>query len=702
MTLDEWVDLLKLAVGPAAFKQIGVAFLHEHFGRTVLYADGKGDGGVDAWIVLDPTGPTRIAAQFHAGKSEDWDVKLERDLKEFCAWRDGLDPEAPARQDFKRLCFVTAQVTDAAKVVRRQQALLDQFGVVVDVFDARHVASQALQYRGPLWRLLAAQLPGYDTTARPSYTPRDEALLAFSFFHDKPTKYRQAVAKSALATVLHRHDGACARDTLLDESARLLQLATSPRLLQRALRDLHSEGMIALDGDTVRAEAALRESTRASLALAQQEAQSLRQRCRDLLQPHVSRGKHHRAEVAARAVEAIFQDLGVLVRYPIAEQVLYAVEPTLAPASRFEREAFVRWKTAVRRIEAELGADAQGHQAIELLVKTIADDAYARRLAAAELFLQLTEHDAQEFAQGLAASSQTVLLDASVALPMLCALFDEPVASWKTSFAAHALHASLTARGARCVVPAVYLEEMAVHLLNARPYAEVIGTESDFERSRNYFVAHFCSLRSGDRLPTRTPGEFLAFLHDFGAPGLQRGLNRAEERQLAEHALRTTLSTYGIAVEPVDERPDDPPLPREPTRRDAVLLRHDRAVVRELQRWTRTDPRWLVCTADAWLRGVLNEREILAVDSVGLVDLLELVSPSATPRPLLGPLELAASLGDPERERAAAVWDTIVAIEGPRLRDRELVRRARAFRADWLGRRTDDDLSAAWTRFRDA
>jgi hypothetical protein len=701
MTLDEWVDLIKNTLGPAEFKGIGVEFLREYFGRQVLYTDGKGDGGVDAWVVLESEPRVRLAGQFHAGKSEDWDAKLERDLKELCAYRDSLDAQDPARPDFERMCFVTAQVTDAAKVVRRCQELLDAYDVAVDVFDARAVASRALQGQARLWRLLAARLPGYESTAKPSNTPRDEALLAFSFFHDKPSKYRWAVAKSAIATVLHRHDGALGREALAEQSASLLHLTETPRLIERTLRDLRSEGMVEGEGDVVRASPALIESTRAALALAGEEERKLREQCVGVIEPLVPKGRHDRSGVAKRAVNAVFADLGVLVQCPIAEQVLYAVEPSKQPGSRFEREAFVRWKAAVKRIEAELGADEQGHRALEAVVKTIAGSTFAKSLAAAELFLRLTEHDAHELTQALSASSQTVLLDTSVALPMVCALFDEPVLSWKTSLAAYELRETLRTRGTRCVVPSVYLEEMASHLLNARLFVDVVETEADLERSENFFVAHFSSLRSGARLGERTEREFLTFLADFGAPRAGGGLPWSDERRRVEDVLRKTLATYDINIEGVEERAGDPLLPREPSKRDQRLLRHDRAVARELGRWSRGGPRWLVCTADGWLRTVLNERDIVAVDGVGLVDLLELVRPGVTSRPLLAPIELATSIGDQERELAASVWDEILAIEGPALRDRELVRRAREFRTEWLTKRPDEDLSTAWKRFRD-
>jgi hypothetical protein len=696
VTPDEWVDLIKTTIGPPEFKGIGLEFLREHFSRAVLYTDGKGDGGVDAWVVLQSEPQVRLAGQFHAGKSQEWDAKLEGDLRAFCAYRDSLREDDVARQDFKRLFFVTSQVTDATYVELRTQELFDTWAVRVTVCDARAIAALALENKAGLWRLLARRVPGYDATATPTLSARDEALLAFSFFHEEPAKYRWAVAKSAIATVLHRHAGELPRAELAAQSASLLQLAETPRLIERSLRDLCSEELIEIDGDTVRAKAALLESTRASLTLASDEQKRLRARCVEVLEPLVPKGRHRRNEVATRAVGAIFDDLGLLVQSPIAEQVLYAVDPSKQPRSRYERDAFVRWKSAVLRVEQELGADEQGHRCLEAVVREIAASPFAKSLAAAELFLRLTEHDAPELTQALTASSQCVLLDSSVALPMVCALFDQPVVSWKTSLAASELHGALRSRGTRCVVPSVYLEEMAAHLLNARAFAEVIESESDLERSHNYFVAHFCSLRGG----ARTEREFTQFLGDFGAPRATT-MSWPDERRRVEHALRAILTRYGIEVERVDEGADDPKLPGEPTKRDAVLLRHDRAVVRELQRWSKAAPRWLVCTADGWLRTVLNERDIVAVDNIGLADLLELVRPDDTPRPLLSPLELASSIGEQEREQAGSVWDAIVAIEGSALRDRELVRRAREFRAAWLTGRGDLDLANAWQHFRD-
>ena len=135
---------------------------------------------------------------------------------------------------------------------------------------------------------------------------------------------------------------------------------------------------------------------------------------------------------------------------------------------------------------------------------------------------------------------------------------------------------------------------------------------------------------------------------------------------LREHFLRAvryadgkgdggrTLARYEVEVEVLDTLSKETPLRGEPSRAP-VLLRHDRAVVRALQRWAKVGPRWLVCTADGWLRALLNDLEIVALDSVGLGDLLELVKPADAARALLAP-RVARTARARRLDRRAGTW----------------------------------------------
>jgi len=539
---------------------------------------------------------------------------------------------------------------DATKFAEVRRELQRAHGISVSEppFDARAIASSAVQTKGALWGLLARRVPGYEATASPEPEARDEALAACSFFHESPAKYRQSVAKSGIVAVLRQHDGGVERAALYDHAARLLRLSRPCQLVERAVRDLEREGKLQIDAGLVRATSALTSAARGALTIATHDQDALRARCVTILEPQVPKGRHHRGEAA-------------------------------------------------RRVGQTLEVDAPIHGMLETLAREIAGDPFAKSLAAAELFMRLTEHDAHEHQQALAVSDR-VTIDTSIALPMICACYDEPVADWPTSAAALDLHALLLDRGVRCVLPSVYLEEVAAHLLNARGFADIVE-EEDLERSKNYFVAHYCSKRPLDGAG-RSRADFLAFLGDFGArPAL--GESWVDERRRAERALRDIFLRYGFVVESIDQRDDDPRLRDEPPR-DALLLQHDRAVVRTLRDWAgKSGKPWLVCTADGWLRGVFNDLEIVALDGVGLVDLLSLVRSSSTrSEPLNSPLELASMLGEQEREEAAQVWDTIVKFDAARPTDRELLRKARSFRESWLAR-PDDNVEEAWRRHRD-
>lgn len=693
MNLDEWVDLLKNVIGPGEFRPIAIEFLRNYYGGAIQYADGTGDGGVDAWVILNSEPSVRIPAQFHAGRGEPWDHKLSADVEVLRGFRERLAPDDPRRLDLSRVLFVCTQSPSALKVEELNAELQRAHGFSIQVFDARAIASSAIQTRGPLLDLLAQRLPGAGERAeRELPDARDEMLLAFAFFHTQPTKYRWEVSKSAIATILHRNPGGMPQARLLDEAATLLRLSPPQPLLARALRNLEREQKVVLDGDAVRASPTLAQRTLTTLTIAATDEDKLRRQCEAALEPLLPKGVHHRTERARRAVAAIFGDLGVLVRNSVAERALGA---------RTDAELH-RWQAIERRLANELTLDRSGvERAFGALVRVVADSPFARSLAAAELFLRITEHDADELARVLETPSPLrVVLDASIAMPMLCALYDLRASDWETSVAAHTLYGSLRGRGARLVVPSVYIEEIAAHLMKARAFAHIVETEAELERSRNFFVAHFCSTRELGE--ARSVAEFHRFLAAFGAPRAcpGPGPSQVRERRRIEHELTRILGRYGIEVADVLGRADDPELVGEPCR-EGVLLRHDRAVVRWL-----TEPEtagMLLCTADRWLQGVLSDYGVVALDSAALADLFELVRPAGTSRGLLTPLAIAQTLAEEDRVLAASVWDEIVALEDLRLADWRLIERAREFRTRWLaGQRDPSSLSTEWLAFRDA
>jgi hypothetical protein len=691
MNLDEWVALVK-TMGPGDFKLVAVQFLREFFGCAVQYADGTGDGGVDAWVALQQEPRVRRAAQFYAG-SGDWESKLSEDVETFASFRDSLPEDG--RGDFEILLFVCTQTPSATKFEMVAEGLRQKHKVVARLLDARAIASLALQNRTRLLDLLAERLPGWRVGGGNEPSALEETLAAFSFFHSSPSKYRWAVAKSGLTTVLHRK-GNTSREELLRETSLLLGLREDSTLPAHALRNLASEGLVSVDETSgkVHASEDLVSRTSTTLKIAQNEEQALRDRCAADLALLFPKGSHERDRRAQAIVDSVVGDLGALVRGAVVQRALRAADAADA-ATKQDASTRKRLHTIEQRLS--LGP-YEGKRALEVLIAAAAQDPFARRLAAAEVFVRFTEHDAGELERALDRTSLRIMLDASIAMPVLCACYDRIATTWPVSIAAHALYGALKSRQATIVVPSVYLEEMASHLLKAQSYATVIATNAELERSENYFVAHYCSTRDASE---RDEEEFRGFLEAFGATSFTSS-EFPFARARAEREIAKVMARYAIDVAEIPPR-DDQPLRDEPPRAD-VLLRHDRAVIRGLQ-GDRAET--IVCTADTWLQSTLMERGITALDSSSLADLLELVRPTGTERSLVSPLSLARSLSEEAMSEAARVWDAIVEIEGERL-DWKLIERAKKFRDEWLNARrtivaSDNStraLQEAWARFR--
>jgi hypothetical protein len=693
------------AIGPDSFKAVACAYLRERFARPVQFVDGTGDGGVDAWIVKSDDPLVRHAAQFYAGDRNGWQSKLGNDVTKVANFRSSIQSDVTRQLDFARFFFVCALEPSATAFINYADDVFDKHGIRIELCDARMIASQALQNRrGPLFALIAGQLHGASGAYSgygPALSAREKALLSFAVFDERTKHVRRAVAKDAVMAAASTHHDGCLRTTLESEACRLLALSSPSRLVTHAVRDLLSEGQLSAEESDeqrihVKDEALL--SWKTATAVARAERDKLRERCIALVEPKISRGRHHNREIASRAVDALIGNLGALVREAVAERLIVSLEPGAAPRDASERRAIERWKRTADELARELD-EGPACKLLLLIVNEVAKDTFVRRLAAAELSFRLTEFDAQEFEQAINASNQRILLDASIAIPMLCARFDGVIDSWTTSVAAHELYAVAQQRGAKLHVASAHLEEMAAHLYQAKHFAPIFDEKDtpDLRRSRNYYVAHFASSQT-----QQSRQEFERFLASLGLTQARANKPLDAVRQDIERALSTHLHQYAIERRSTESVDDSKPLWGEPAERDLRLLRHDRAVVNSLELWSRDEP-WLVCTADRWLRDVLNEMDILAVDSVGLTDLLSLVQPTATARPVMSALELALSVGEDETQLASSVWDTIVLLDAPKLSDRRFYERAREFRDAWFAARlsADDDIGEAWKTFRD-
>lgn len=685
MLLDDWTSLIQNVLSPGAFKTVAAAALHSLYQRPVKITDGPGDGGVDAWIDLHGS---LIPVQFHSGLAVEWHAKLAQDLEK---------PGVRAA-DSKRLFFLCAQTPQPEAVRRRLADLEVKTSIAVELIDARQIAQAALESPDVLAPLLEFLPSRPDQRPPAASSMADDAKLAFVFFHDEAADFREEVARCCIKSALARNTGGLEEESLLDQALVAVGGEGHLRgLFRRQAASLIESGLVArVDGKLVPSTDLVRDVL-GKWAAGEQAKRQLIEACASALQSMV-----HTTARRLEAVEAIFDDLGVLLQRSVVERL---------PGS--DRDSLMRRLNGVERRLSDMLKPTAGsvHEALNALVDVARASVYGRALAAAELFVHFTRRQLGELSRALTGRDDLeIVVDTSVAMPMLCAKFDRVVRGWVTSEVAFDLFESLRSRGMRIVVPNLYVEEMAAHLISAaRNYTTLVGEEG-LTRSENFFVAHYHSVTESQKQQP-TEAAFREFLSDLGLP---RGWVETDDflvaRAKVQKNLAATLAQYGIHQRRVSIT-HAVNLPNEPAR-PATVLEHDRRVAAWLDKSSSTQPverstsrlpGLVLCSQDRWLLGAVAGRDWLAVDQVTLLDLISIVRPLGIATPLISLRELASHAEDATLQRAARVWDMLAELEGPKLADRDLLRRAREYKAYRLSQPTNVQRPeyAEWLRFKE-
>lgn len=676
MLMDNWVEFIKNVIADSAFKDVAIAALRLLYGRPVRLSDGTGDGGVDAWMDVSPT--NRVPVQFHAGRSKTWESKLNEDLAK------------PIVRECKSLYFVTAQTPETIEVKRKKANIKGDLGIDLEVVDARDIASFA--HEPTVLEMLERVSNVHSSADKPiSKHPEIDARLSFWLFHENTVHFRAEVARSVLAACLIHCDVPIPLDDLLTNALELMGGdKRHRRLLLNQIDHFVQVGGVLRDAHGIRATESLIQRTRGVLGAQELAKQKLRDDCVEALE-----GRVHSLERRQTSVDAIFEDLGFLLRRSIIEKL---------PGPVGVANATVRLNAIERRmVDVLKPSGGSADEALKSIIEVACNSVYGRNLAAAELFIQLTERDSTEVHRILTGREKLeVLLDTSVAMPMFCGLYAHVVPEWATSELAHELYEALRLRNIRIVVPHVYLEEMAAHLYAAQDYRLAIGCDPDLSRSNNFFVAHYHSVMAS-RKEEATLDHFDQFLRDFGLPAnadtmdfnvARRKIEKMIAEQLHYFGMPSTRVSFTTALE----------LPNEPAR-DKIVLEHDRCVAHWLDQRSANNysEGFVLCTQDRWLLNAAADRDWLVMDPAALLDLIQLTRPHETPGRLACVRELASRFTDSVTERAAAVWDFLMKLDGKNFSNRELLHRARQFKEEWLQRKRDTDLLKPedWQRFKE-
>lgn len=672
------------AVTPDQLRQIAKVVLRLSGYSSSRITDGPYDGGTDLRVHSADGAmlPQAIALSVEQG----WEKKLRDDAA-----------KAKRKLSLSQLLYITSRRIPEGSFRAVQRDVQEKLGVTVDRIDQQGIVDIVLdgQALPELLRILDIQLTNGPQPSDPADRRRD-AAYAYAFFSPDVRSFRERVREQSLLAALAHAGGTAKINHLCSDAARLLgsPVDAAPQFLQdleRLRRQGHFQGV----NGSVTLSPEARATCEALRTLREHEEAALRE------------------QLTASLTEAGLRPTSELVGGTLRALGALMLRHVGAPNALDD----LRGQTRTLRSELQahgLAAGAGGDAVIQQLIELARASPLGSTLATGTLYRTLTNLNRGALLAALDVRSLALVLDASVAIPMFCTLFRKRV-NQRFFVVAHDLYQRARRLGFPLQLPAVWLEEMASHLLDARNYRVFIqaGTE-ELRLSKNAYVAYFVNERR-----ERGNGDFDDFLASFG---LTRELERRASgdfngvRGVLEQFLRRQLARYDIAVietpshgsalAPIEREWDwaRHELQLEP--RPQILERHDKHVLAWLATVAAAEPAHapLIVSWDRLLRRVRPEGVPGgALDPLALSELLVFVGDE---KAASSTAEFAGLwLGELEVERSAQILDALVKFERDDMLDAELVQLAQGFRDQYLAEQSDNaavsSLEQAWRTFRE-
>lgn len=636
--------------------------------------DGSHDGGSDLRVFSGLGKQLPFAIQTSVEK--DWRKKLKADAATI-----------KAKLKLDRVQFISSRRIPQASFLKVQAELVASPGVSVTPVDQQAIASLVEENRA-LPEVL--QIFGLETRQSLPNLPADrrkDAAFAYAFFAPEPRTFRESIREQAVIQALSHVGGEAHVDDLCSQTAQLLGAPLEAPRLRSAVDRLRQSGRLQGRNGTAVLPPDERERLAALRSLREKEEGELREEVSRLLRaakltPHED------------AVDAVMTALGALL---------------LRDAG--ELPALDLLQNKVRGLRAELRAYGlpQGHKTeslMQALVECARTSPLGRHLAAGTLYQALISLDRDGLLRALDARSVSLVLDASVAIPMLCALFHGSVKQ-RFFLAAEEVHRRASELGFSLVLPEAWLEEMAAHLLMALDYRHLASAElQSLRMSKNAYVAYYAN-----SLPEDEGGDLMTFLQTFGLTAQiahRAVVDFHGARAQLESTLRRQIAHYKIDIVPVrysSRKLQDVQRQWDWAKHDlgeqgraVILQQHDTQVLAWL---ADKDPREapLVVTWDRLLRAI---RPDTTLDPLAVCDLLSFVRGQSMPAESLRYASLLVT--EAEAERGANILDTLVRYEKDKLSDAKLVREMIEFKESYLRDRLDastvGEIQREWQAFR--
>jgi hypothetical protein len=692
MKLEVLKNLIE-AADYMTFRELALLYLKVRGFSEPVLRDGWKDGGSDVSVSTLPPNPTGFAIQVSVEKK--WKAKMLEDARK-------------AKRVLGLTNFLMVSGRRIAEVEYNEvHDELFREGINALRADSQDLASMLVLNNKTVEATAILGIPYVDPDAkRQQLSPRNIAAYSYMFFGNDPNDFREEAVQSTIKTTLAV--GPMTRAALESRVVEVLQIPETQKFLVTGCIDqLLQAQVLEKSGTQLVLVDWVKNSVVALSAIRNRQHDELKAEISELLFKSGVEKKH-----LEQATIGVIDDLGALLIE--AAHTNYNVL-----SEEFRRADLVLAQLRQRLQHLHSLLDSTGvseggfrKRLIEKLTAIGSASPYGKSIIAGELFLCLTRGSPSVLMRAMGDRIEAeILLDASVAIPMIAGLLFKPTGH-KYFLASNAIYQALRHHKIPCYLPEQYLGEVAAHLVHAfKRYADVISVDPDLEFSENAFVAHFVGLSHLEGRLT-----FDRYLRLFGLDDRVR--DSAEPTAIAtmKGSLRNQFAQYGIPVKPLyiehkesvieAEKAVAHILNRIGEDRLDLLVRHDVKTTAYL--YERANEPFKLSILTSWdglhfrLHQEAHKPLWETINPGVLSDLLNLTAHVDTP--LVSPLLVAKTLSEEQARRGALIWDTVVQIQKGDFHDAEVIHKAQEFKRDCLSRKEFKSdrktISAAWNKWK--
>lgn len=472
------------------FYDIALLFLSAHGYKDLSVVDGTGDGGRDVTCSLK-------------------DLRIQLSIRK--DWLTKVNYESRLTKSVGKSHFIyitNRPISPAEQMEFQTRRHVNRGDVIVTIYDLNSI-STTLSQSGVIHR--AYELLGMHVDGRLQATTKEIALSTLLLFSPEAKELRVNIVEANITAWMLKN-GPASEDRAISAAALLLPYPAVVDDMKRSIGRLRADGRIVeVNGQLSLSAQELEKAKAAEEEYLQSASADLK-----LLERKYGLRADDAQRLLALALELIVRDKPLEERSVHADALAEFVAEKKLKSKKDELYDDLS-KTGIARFN-------QYGKAIDRIFSTNTFDiyrAFGRR------------------------TSITMVLDASVAMPMLCGLAFRCVRS-RFGIAAEKLRMLCQEHDFEIVVPSFYLNEMASHGLKTKDFVATyenlpIEARDILIGSRNAYLSHYVRMKSimiaaGEAPPTL--GEFLEYL-GFGPMSSLRTAENRLTSLLDEHGIRT-------------------------------------------------------------------------------------------------------------------------------------------------------------------